>query len=316
MLAEVESSPTQTGDEGRPVKKRRVRGRIVAQDEDKHSAAHFSPAAQKPAAPKHGRGISGDSGDVNNLHPAPTLHREQTAYKDESSEESDFAWEEVGLEQEPKQAEDDEADNGEEQELQLVLDSGKKEGLKQAAAARKKPLTAVERNLRLEVHKVHILCLISHIHLRNHWCNDQQVHKMLYRRLPKQIVSLLNPDDKQPQFRQDESFKDGLKKASEYFREAFSITARGMSRSYWAEDSESNAAQPPSDLDLPMQKPDFLQCANALKGSRDVGAQLFCALLRSAAVKTRLVCSLQILPLTANTKTATPQKAAIKSIPI
>ena len=35
--------------------------------------------------------------------------------------------------------------------------------------------------------------------------------------------------------------------------------------------------------------------AKTLKGSRDLGAQLFCALLRSAGVETRLVCSLQPL---------------------
>ena len=33
-----------------------------------------------------------------------------------------------------------------------------------------------------------------------------------------------------------------------------------------------------------------------MQGSRDFGAQLFCALLRSVAVEARLVCSLQPLP--------------------
>lgn len=45
-----------------------------------------------------------------------------------------------------------------------------------------------------------------------------------------------------------------------------------------------------------MQKSDFCAAANTLEASRDVGAQLFCALLRSACVETRLVCSLQPLP--------------------
>lgn len=34
------------------------------------------------------------------------------------------------------------------------------------------------------------------------------------------------------------------------------------------------------------------------KGSRDIGAQLFCAMLRSIGVTCRLVCSLQALPFT------------------
>ena len=41
---------------------------------------------------------------------------------------------------------------------------------------------------------------------------------------------------------------------------------------------------------------DFRDIAATLRGSRDVGAQLFCALLRSVGVDARLVCSLQLLP--------------------
>ena len=55
----------------------------------------------------------------------------------------------------------------------------------------------------------------------------------------------------------------------------------------------------PDDIDSPLEKPGFIQLARELKASRDVGAQLFCALLRAVGVKTRLVCSLQALPFTA-----------------
>ncbi|KAL8643944.1 MAG: hypothetical protein Q9210_007491, partial [Variospora velana] len=61
-----------------------------------------------------------------------------------------------------------------------------------------------------------------------------------------------------------------------------------MSRAHWAEDPDNIPTQTPPDLDLPMQKPDFLECAQKMEGSRDVGAQLFCALLRSCGVETRL----------------------------
>lgn len=54
--------------------------------------------------------------------------------------------------------------------------------------------------------------------------------------------------------------------------------------------------QPPDDIDLPMQLSDFRDAANQLQASRDVGGQLFCAMLRSAGVDARLVCSLQPLP--------------------
>jgi len=58
-----------------------------------------------------------------------------------------------------------------------------------------------------------------------------------------------------------------------------------------------------------MQKEDFVSAAKRLKGSRDVGAQLFCALLRSTGVDVRLVCSLQPLPFRAMNKAVTPQKS-------
>jgi len=64
----------------------------------------------------------------------------------------------------------------------------------------------------------------------------------------------------------------------------------------------------PDDIDLPMQKEDFRRVATKLEASRDIGAQLFCALLRSASVETRLVCSLQVLPFVPTVKGTTPVK--------
>ena len=61
-----------------------------------------------------------------------------------------------------------------------------------------------------------------------------------------------------------------------------------------------------------MEKADFQDAAAKREGSRDVGAQLFCALLRSAGVDTRLTCSIQPLPFNPSTKTKTmPTKASL-----
>ena len=51
-----------------------------------------------------------------------------------------------------------------------------------------------------------------------------------------------------------------------------------------------------------MVKEDFIDATQKLMGSRDVWAQIFCALLRSVGVTARLVCSLQTLPVTFHTK--------------
>ncbi|KAL8925301.1 MAG: hypothetical protein Q9208_003591 [Pyrenodesmia sp. 3 TL-2023] len=299
--AEAESSTTQTGDEGRPLKRRRVRGRGVVPEEGKvsHSSlVGISPKSLKghPGFPKEGQDLAPSDKELHTHtsgvadHP---LRREQVAYKDDTSDESDFAWEEVDLAQDADQSVLDPADGDDEQDLNLVLEDDGKQKANPSVPARRKVLTAVEKKLRLDLHK-----------------------KILYRRLPKQIVSLLNPDDKLPQFRQDEAFREGLRKAMQYFHDAFTVTARGMSRAYWAGDPDKIPTQPLANLELPMQKPDFIECAKKLEGSRDVGVQLFCALLRSAGVETRLVCSLQVLPLTATTKGTTPQKPPPKPIPV
>lgn len=64
----------------------------------------------------------------------------------------------------------------------------------------------------------------------------------------------------------------------------------------------------PDDVDLPTQRSDFRETASKLQASRDIGAQLFCTLLRSTGVEARLVCSLQLLPFAATSKGITPQK--------
>lgn len=59
--------------------------------------------------------------------------------------------------------------------------------------------------------------------------------------LSSRTFSYLNPDEKQSQFQKSRSFIDGLKQASDAFREKFRINSRGMSRSTWAETSEAIA---------------------------------------------------------------------------
>lgn len=54
-----------------------------------------------------------------------------------------------------------------------------------------------------------------------------------------------------------------------------------------------------------MEFADFCAATVALEGSRDTGAQLFCAMLRAAGVDVRLVCSLQSLPFAAVTAQGT-----------
>lgn len=65
-----------------------------------------------------------------------------------------------------------------------------------------------------------------------------------------------------------------------------------------------------SNAEVFLSKEDFISQAKMMQGSRDFGAQLFCALLRSAAIESRLVCSLQVLPFSGTVKDMTPSKKA------
>lgn len=59
--------------------------------------------------------------------------------------------------------------------------------------------------------------------------------------LSTRTLSYLNPDEKNSQFQRSRSFIDGLRQASETFREKFRVTSRGMSRSKWAANAEALA---------------------------------------------------------------------------
>ncbi|MCJ1477829.1 hypothetical protein MMC13_006502 [Lambiella insularis] len=315
MLADASSSPTSLGEEGRSLKKRRVGGRVVMKGAQDELVVQQSAASE----------TAGDTeGEARKL----LKSQQQTAYDDSGdSDGSDLAWEEIDLQDRLK----DEESTPEPQELNLVLGAPDNSSTK-ISLQRRKPLTSEERKLRLDVHKMHLLSLLAHVYLRNYWCNDAEVQKALGKLLPKKTLAYLDDDESQSQFQRSRSCMDGLEQASDIFRSRFKITARGMSRSYWAEDAEHLAqvgtgsssflrlayttvqamgpfqCQIPSDIDLPTQKSDFRTTAKTLQASRDIGAQLFCALLRSAGVEARLVCSLQPLPFTAAAKGATPLK--------
>ena len=98
--------------------------------------------------------------------------KQQTAYEDsEGSADSDVSWEEVGLNEEEKT--EDSAD--EPGELDLVLGGEKGSSGERSKTERRKPLTAAERELRVGIHKMHLLSLLVHVGLRNYWCNDHRV---------------------------------------------------------------------------------------------------------------------------------------------
>lgn len=166
MLADtVSSSSTHVIEEGRTIKKRRIAGMMVSQDTDEAKAF---PPEDSSNAPDQSVDYSLDA----ELKSA----RQQTTYiESDDSAESDMDWEEVDLAHTSLQEDSPERDNESEGELNLVLGHRGHEA-RRSMPMKRKPMTKTEKAVRIEIHKMHLLCLLFYVHLRNHWCNDRDVH--------------------------------------------------------------------------------------------------------------------------------------------
>lgn len=91
---------------------------------------------------------------------------------DSDDDDNEVDWEDVDLTTvtvlEPKLAES--------AVLEVTLNDPSE--MKRSTIERRK-ITAVDRKIRLEVHKLHLLCLMAHVSRRNRWCNNKQVQVIL-----------------------------------------------------------------------------------------------------------------------------------------
>jgi xeroderma pigmentosum group C-complementing protein len=177
MLADTVASASQINDEGKIVKRRRVAGRMVVQSPGKATTDNGSGA---------------DEIEYEELTRNPESTTQQTTYNEsDDSSEIDLNWEEVDLQESFVEDNNSGQHDNQNDELSLVLnqDTGATRG---HGKNRKVPITAAERQLRVDTHKMHLLCLLVHIHIRNHWCNDGKVHVgQLY--LYTKEIKLKNP---------------------------------------------------------------------------------------------------------------------------
>ena len=168
MLADaVTSSPAQLGDEGRAVKRRRVGGRVVTRINDE-------PAVQDSDRSSRGANNS----DIDELFEDVKPNQQHIIQTDsEDSADSDLNWEEVKLGDQSSQGGTPEPESANEDGIDLVLKRQDDGDQRRATSgrAKRKPVTAEEKKLRLEIHKMHLCCLLIHVHIRNHWCNDEEV---------------------------------------------------------------------------------------------------------------------------------------------
>ena len=164
MLREaLSSSPPPGIIEDRPIKRRKVARGLAADTARDDATVPYPPAA-----------ISERDVDLEVSMENPAFGSQQMAFNDsEESEDSDFGWEEVDLVQ---TADPEQAPSSKNENLSLMLGGESKSSMPDTKSRKRKPATAAERKVRLDIHKLHVLCLLAHVHLRNHWCNDETVH--------------------------------------------------------------------------------------------------------------------------------------------
>ncbi|EFQ96301.1 hypothetical protein CFE70_000180 [Pyrenophora teres f. teres 0-1] len=317
MLREEQAAKaTSADDDGnhdndeRPAKKRKtapVRKSVTSLIEKKpavQSQTSLSTASQSPLPTRPSTALQAE------LHTNSRVR--QTIVDSDESDDSDMEWEDALADDDD---EDDTDEGGEAArqvgDISITLGGNKATDIGTKRKVRRRAITSVDKKRRLDIHKMHILCLLYHVHRRNTWCNDRRVQSALRKIVPSKTLSSLVPDPDITQYSASKRFIDGMNELKSMWSKRFNLTAQGMYKPRWAEVEAS--VRPFSDfdeLDDPMDKDEFRTAAYTLRGSQDLGTQLFCALLRGIGLEARLVCSLQPLPFASAAERATPQKAA------
>jgi xeroderma pigmentosum group C-complementing protein len=276
MLEEVGTSP-EPAQSARPAKRRKVANDVKV---------------------KEFTALSGQADQLANDEDANENAVPQTVYDDFEDSDDDAEFEDVDLD--VSEGEDKPEIGHITVELDGPVESPKK-------VVQRRPIaSAAERKMRLEWHKAHLFLLLLSVWCRNRWCESQDVHRILKPLVPRKTVKLLHEDETKPQVQRSYSFNKGIEEVCQLWRTSWTTTARGMRRAVWRDDIN---AEKESDMAEELDFDDFKTAAHTRRGSRDLGAQLFCALLRSIAIEARLVCSLQVLTFSAAAKGQTPQKS-------
>ena len=163
---------------------------------------------------------------------------QQTAYRESDDDSaSEFDWDAIDFDAKPE-----EEPSG---DLELTL-TKRPTPQRKSTATRRRVVTKEERALRLQIHKMHILCLLAYVDKRNDWCSDSEVQSSLRPLLTKKMLTFLRPRSDLSQFGRADSLKRGLDDVAKLWRTKFSITARGIRRSLWADDEKDlqNVSKP------------------------------------------------------------------------
>ncbi|KAH7083471.1 hypothetical protein BKA63DRAFT_503072 [Paraphoma chrysanthemicola] len=325
MLREEQAAQaTSTDEDDRPMKKRKT----ALSQRTSSPAAHSSPVQQSSTkvhasasavvapsktahvGPYNGTQQSGDAPPGPHLVAQTDRRVRQTIEDSDESDGSDEEWEDALVDGDDTDEADEVANvTPQVADISITIGAKKNEESTMKRRIRRRAITSVDKKKRLDIHKMHVLCLLYHVYRRNAWCNDLRVQTTLRKLVSPKILQNLVPKPELTQYSASKLFIDGMNELKAMWSRRFKLTAQGMYKPKWAEaDADVRPFSDFDDLDDPMDKDDFRRTAHTLQGSQDVGVQLFCALLRGIGVEARLVCSLQPLPFASSAQPLTPQK--------
>ncbi|KAL5118499.1 hypothetical protein ACEQ8H_003514 [Pleosporales sp. CAS-2024a] len=321
MLLEEEKAAkaTSTDENERPAKKRKTAPSISSpiKPSPSKTLSIRAPENQPTVSARKGVAREAESVSHNDTHSPDVVQLlateriVQTITDSDESDGSDEEWEDA-------LADGDDTDEHQEPEtaipqvagISITVGSNKAPEPVTRRKVRRRAITSVDKKKRLDIHKMHVLCLLYHVHRRNAWCNDLRVQTALRKLVPSNTLLNLVPNPELTQYSASKRFIDGMNEIKGLWNKRFKLTAQGMYKPKWAEaDADVRPFSDFDDLDDAMDKDDFRRAAHTLQGSQDVGSQLFCALLRGIGIEARLVCSLQPLPFASSAQPSTPQKS-------
>ena len=205
--------------------------------------AEQSQRAKQEQTPRSEPIVDGEDDDLADIEfqdvplPLPAMQTmERESDEEDDDEEDEIEFEDVDF---AVPVRDSEPTSDRPKELELNLTAHQEANPpSRRGADRRRPITKEERDRRVDVHKMHLLCLICHVARRNRWCNDSTVQDYLRPHLTDKAVKYLTPGSHLNQFSQAESLKTGLQQAGVMWKTKFEITERGMRRALWAEDPD------------------------------------------------------------------------------
>ncbi len=175
-----------------------------------------------------------------------------------------------------------------EEEIVLSIDKKDEEPTK---SLKSNLISSEEKELRKQIHKLALLCLLAHVFIRNKWCNDLVICMELRKLVGPSIKAELFPPLSTPKHLRKRSFLDGLRHAMNVWRKKYFDSGRcSLYMKPW---SQVYTGEVYGKIGRRVTLERFRTLVINQRGSRDIGAQGFCAMLRSVGVNARIVCSLQ-----------------------